>query len=216
MKTKIQDKVYTAQLEKRIERLEYLYNKALTSENVSKFSGYISMVGEYLGELKKTAGSINNVNIADVTSYLNLLSTTEVEYKVIRVDKKDLIVDGWNDRSIVNKNFVFKYEVPSGWDGRNSYVWLQLLSNNQKVWERNTSPTGAIPFVYKPYAFGVPLKARNIIFPPLPFTLYNTRNQQEINIYYSAFRELEYGIEDAKMRYDRVWIEGYILLWRAK
>ena len=203
MRSRVTDAALNKNLIDRIAKLQRLYKAALHPDNVALIRGdLVKKAGSILTSIKPGSNSgVNGVEFDEVTSYTNYLGSSNVEHKVIVVN--ELVMDATYTAAATAKRDKKEtdIEVPDGFDGRNGFVFLKLfglMANGVDVEGQFTGQvveSTQIPFSMKYDQW---------------MLISQTKTKVSVNTF--LLRDFLHMGET----FDRLYLRGYVVLWRNK
>jgi len=201
MRSKVTDASLNEKLINRISRLSNLYESAIHPDNVSFIpSSLVNKAGHLLSEMKaSTDAGVNGVEFDDVAAYVNYLGSTGIEFKAIAVN--ELVADATDGTSAVRDKKETNIAIPEGFDGRSGFVFAKLFGLVDGVedvpgqWTGQAIETAHIPFT-------------------MEYDQWLRISQTKKKVTFNTFllrNFMHYGHQ-----YDRLYLRGFILLWRNK
>ena len=206
MKTKVKNNVYNENLVGRLDRLEYLYKRALSAENFTDVQSLlIRKAGEFITELKLQSGAnINGIEISETESFLRFLENTNIEHKTLPFTK----VVGYGSSSSSREKKELYIPIPEGWDGRNGFIFYRLFG------------------VQDPTVVGENINSNPPIIPmerliELDKDQYITVSQNRKNIVINSYIRGDLIVQavdnvDNVQYFDYYELRGYMTMWRNR
>lgn len=200
MRSKVTDVALNKNLLNRIARLDNLYEAALHPDNVKYMPSHIlNKAGSLLQKLKASVDAgVNGVEFDDVNAYINYLGSTQIEHEVIEID--EIVMDSTDGLSTKRDKKETNINVPDGFDGRSAFVFVKLFGLCAGDVADDSFRGQAVEATEIPYT--------------MDYDQWLLIAQTKKKISFNTF--LLRAFKHRGETYDRLYLRGYIVLWRNK